>query len=135
MAIVDPTTLKLKDHIKFKSISSKDTTAWSGEITSFCTYKDALLREDILPYYREVKKEFVNLAPIEELTFIVLRITENGTTSTFRVMALEYIDKTSLVRNDPYTDLVFTVYGTPATEVKTIITLLAAHGYTARHTA
>lgn len=129
MPIVDPSSIVIKQDIKFKSLSDHDTVAWEGTVAGFLNYDAAKTMEDILPYYREAKKAITDLPPIEELTFFILKLDENTAITKYRVFALEYIDPSTLRIQDVHSDLYFKVYATPESEVPTIITLLKAHGY------
>ena len=129
MALIDPSRISLGQEIRFKSRSDHDNVLWSGKVTGTYLYDQAQLMEDILPYYREVAKRVQDIPPIETLHFFSLKFMENGERSVVRLFATEYVDASSLVINDIYSDLKFIVYGTPATEVTTILQLLRTHGY------
>jgi hypothetical protein len=135
MAIVDPFTLKLGENVKFKTLSNYDGKLWNGTVTGLLTYDDAVLREDILPVYREMAKSIANLAPIEDLHYASMRIMENNGISTFKIIALEFIDPSTLVVNDVYEEIDIRIYGSAATEIPTILNLLKIHGYRCQYIA
>lgn len=134
MPELDVTKIKVGDHLKFKTINSKDLVHWEGRVVSICGYEDAITQEDILPYYWETKKDNPQLTIPDELTFIKIRIFENSDTTKriFRIFALEYIDASTLRINDIHNDITLRVYSVPNTELASIITLLKTHGYVAK---
>lgn len=129
MALLDPSRISLGQNIKFKSRSDHDNVLWTGKVTGTYLYDQARLMEDVLPYYREIAKRIENFPPIETLHFFSLQFMENGERSVVRLFATEYIDASSLTVDDIYSDLTFIVYGTPVTEIPTILQLLRTHGY------
>lgn len=134
MPTLDVTSIKVGDHLKFKTINARDLVYWEGRVVSICGYEDATTQEDILPYYWETKKSYPSLPIPEELTYFKLRVFENGDTTkrVFRIFALEYIDPSTLYINDIYHDIVLKVYSVPDTELSSIINLLKTHGYSAK---
>ncbi len=134
MPTLDVTSIKVGDHLKFKTINDKDLIHWEGRVVSICGYEDATTQEDILPYYWETKKSHPELTIPEELTYFKLRVFENGDTTKriFRIFALQYIDPSTLYINDIHSDITLKVYSVPSTELVSIINILRTHGYVAK---
>ena len=134
MPELDVTQIKVGDHLKFKTMNSRDLVYWEGRVVSILGYEDAITQEDILPYYWESKKSNPNLAIPEELTYFKLRVFENNDTlkRIFRIFSLQYIDVSTLRINDVYNDISIRVYSVPNEEQNTIINILKTHGYVAR---
>lgn len=134
MPELDIANIKVGDHLKFKTTNQKDLVHWEGRVVAICGYEDASTQMDCLPYYWETKKSNPDLPEISSLTFIKLRVFENGnvTKRTFRFFALEYIDVSTLRVNDIHSDIVIKVYSVPNTEHSTIVNLLKTHGYVAK---
>lgn len=134
MPELDVTQIKVGDHLKFKTINSRDLVHWEGRVVSILGYEDAVTQEDVLPYYWETKKSCPELTIPEELTYFKIRVFENSDTNKriFRIFALQYIDVSTLRINDIYNDITIKVYSVPDAEHSTIINLLKSHGYVAK---
>lgn len=129
MPIVNLDTLEVGDTISFRSVNQLDNVLWQGTITGICSYDIVQnLREDLLPYYREVKKVVHTMAPVEQLTYFTLKYKQGDKTGRL-VMAKDWIEPTSvqkIVINN-YFDI--RIYDLDAAQAQTILDLLTSNNF------
>lgn len=131
MSIVDPTTLQRGQVIRFKSIAVHDNVYWTGKITGIVNYELARTIADVDTYYLDVKKYNSSIKAKESLTYLVLQVAENETTSTTRVFAIEWIDTASLTIVDENTTTTIVVYDISDNTAKELLKTIQGMGYTA----
>lgn len=132
MAVIDPSTVKLGDTVRFNTISPHDTVKWAGVVKAICDYNVARLFEDIDTYYYDVKKSSQELGAKESLKYLVLDVDENGTgVTTTRVFAVEWINLSTfeIISENTYVDL--RIYDIPESKVSDIVRLIQSAGYIA----
>lgn len=128
MALIDD--LKIRQKITFKCMNAADPTQYTGIIEGISSYSGVKDKTDLIPYYQGVKKIVTEMAPIEELSYFVIRI-EQGGKSTAIVRAKEWIDPSSLAVVSSTSAIDIRVFGRTAEEASAIIDLLNSHGYKA----
>lgn len=118
----------IKSAITFGTVSEHDNVQWTGTIVGFTNYQIAKTIQDIDPYYADVKKDYPNMAPRDELTYMLLSVTESGATVT-RVFATEWIDYSTLERlnTDRYFDI--RLHEVEESVASTILNMLRQYGY------
>lgn len=131
MAVEDPNSLKIGDTIRFKTLNPHDNLVWTGTIAAICDYTAACHFENPDAYYQDVIRANGdrNIGAKETLKYLVLNVSENTTTVTNRVFALEYIDKSTLELVQENTHAVFRVYGIDTSKANDILTYISALGY------
>ncbi len=127
--MVDMNSLEIGQTILFKSISDYDNVTRRCIIEGFANYSLAKKYEDILPYYQEVKKTNPSIAPIEKLSFMILKIYENNTPTNEIIFAKEWIEPSSLqiLVENKYVDI--RVYEIDSNIAKTVMDILKSNGY------
>lgn len=128
MAITKLSDLAIGQSVSFMCNHPTDANIYQGTIAGITTYAVAKSQEDLIPYYREVAKNIPTMAPIENLTFILLASTNNGVTTTI-ARALEWITESSLIIITKAQQFDIRIYNRPSTEVSTVLDLLRSHGY------
>lgn len=131
MALVDPNSITNGQTIRFKSISTHDNVIWTGKVVGIVNYDIARSIEDIDTYYLDVKKYNADLKAKEALTYLVLHVAENETTTVTRVFATAWIDEGSLEIVEENTYVTIKVYDVNSDRAKDILTAIQDLGYVA----
>ena len=132
MAIEDVNTLKKDQTVRFRTLSPHDNVLWVGKIVAICDYDVARKFQDIDTYYQDVLKVKSSMDTKESLTYLILRVSENKTTATDRVFALDWIDAATLevVMENTYVDI--RVYDINATKAEDVMAAISAMGYNSK---
>lgn len=128
MALVDPYSLTIGQTVSFNSVHPNDNVLYNGIIDGIVKYSIAKGYDDLLPYYRIVKKTLTSMAPIDELTYMIL-IQSQEDLKKCVVMALEWIEPSSLKIIEKTNSFDIRIYERPRSEANTIIKLLNDHEY------
>ena len=129
MPIVNLDTLEVGDVISFRSVNQLDNVLWQGTITGICSYDIVQnLREDLLPYYREVKKVIHDMAPVEQLTYFTLKYRQGEKTGRL-VMAKDWIEPTSVQKIVINNHFDIRIYDLDSTQAQTILDLLTSNNF------
>lgn len=131
MSLVDPNSIVNGQTIRFKSISVHDNVIWTGKVAGVVTYDIARAIEDVDTYYLDVKKYNPDMQAKEALTYLVLHVAENDTTTVTRVFATAWIDAGSLEVIEENTFVTIKVYDVSADRAKDILSAIQDLGYTA----
>ena len=132
MAIENVNQLSKGQTVRFRTKSPHDNVLWMGKITAICDYDIARKFQDIDTYYQDVLKVNPSMGARESLTYVILRVSENGAVATERVFALDWMDPATVevVEENTYVDI--RVYDINTTKANDVITAIAAMGYTSK---
>ena len=130
MSLTDPNLLRVGDVIRFKTVNPHDNIYHTGKIRAVCDYDTAKLFDDVDTYYQEVLRYVPTLGDKQILTYLALYISENQTSGSTKVFAIEVIDKVTLelVEENTYTD--FRVYDIDESKAKDVLDAIRTLGYT-----
>ena len=131
MALVDPNSITNGQTIRFKSISTHDNVILTGKVVGIVNYDIARAIEDVDTYYLDVKKYNPDLTAKEALTYLVLHVAENDTTTVTRVFATAWIDAGSLEIIEENTYVTIKVYDVSEDRAKDILAAIQDLGYVA----
>jgi len=131
MAIVNPSTLKVGQVVKFTCDHPTDISTYQGTIVGISNYSIVkMLETDLIPYHSEVAKRRPSIKPITELSFITLEYVQNEL--VHRVSrAMEWIQESSVVVLESGHRFDIRIYDRDSSEATDIIQLLESHGYIA----
>ena len=130
MALIDPTTLKIGQHVSFNCTHPTDITTYDGTIIAISNYSIvSMIEPDLIPYQQEVLKMIPSLDPINKLMFITLEYTQNDI--VYKVSrAIDWINVSTLKIHETNNKFYICIYDRPDNEALTITSLLEANGYT-----
>ena len=127
MPILNLDTLEVGDTISFRSINPLDNVLWQGTITGICSYDIVQnLRDDLLPYYREVKKTLHDMLPIDQLTYFTLKYFQGDKVGRL-VIAKDWIEPSSVQKIDITNHFDIRIYDLDSVQAQTILELLTAN--------
>ena len=127
--MVDLNELVVGDTISFTSINPTDNVLWQGTITGICSYDIVQnMRDDLVPYYRAVKKVLHTMEPIDKLQYFTIRYTQGEKIGRL-IMAKDWIEPSSIQKIilNEYFDI--RIYDLPKDQAQTIVNLLQANGF------
>ena len=127
--MLDVNDLAVGDTISFTSINPTDNVLWQGTITGICSYDIVQnMRDDLVPYYRAVKKVLHTMEPIDKLQYFTIRYNQGEKVGRL-IMAKDWIEPSSIQRIilNEYFDI--RIYDLPKEDAQTILNLLQAHGF------
>lgn len=131
MPIINLDTLEVGDTISFRSVNSLDNVLWQGTITGICSYDIVQnLRDDLLPYYREVKKTIHDMLPIDQLTYFTLKYFQGDKVGRL-VMAKDWIEPSSVQKIDITNYFDIRIYDLDSAQAQTILELLTSNNFKA----
>lgn len=130
MALIDPTTLKIGQHVSFNCTHPTDITTYDGTIIAIGSYSIvSMIEPDLIPYQQEVLKIKPDLDPLEKLIFITLEYTQNDIVHKVS-RAIDWINVSTLKVHESNNKFYICIYDRPDREAPTITSLLEANGYT-----
>lgn len=136
MAVENPNDLTIGQTIRFKTLNPHDNVIWTGKIAAVCSYEVACNFEDIDTIYQDIQRATQSsLAAKESLSYLILKILENETVVSTKVVALAFIDKSTLEVVETNTYKLFKVYDIDNSKAKDILTMIQAAGYVAEITS
>ncbi len=131
MPILNLDTLEVGDTISFRSVNPLDNVLWQGTITGICSYDIVQnLRDDLLPYYREVKKTIHDMLPIDQLTYFTLKYFQGDKVGRL-VMAKDWIEPSSVKKIDITNYFDIRIYDLDSAQAQTILELLTSNNFKA----
>lgn len=131
MSILNLDTLEVGDTISFRSVNPLDNVLWQGTITGICSYDIVQnLRDDLLPYYREVKKTIHDMLPIDQLTYFTLKYFQGDKVGRL-VMAKDWIEPSSVKKIDITNYFDIRIYDLDSAQAQTILELLTSNNFKA----
>lgn len=131
MSIINLNTLAVGDTIAFRSANPLDNVQWQATITGICSYDVVQnLREDMLPYYREVKKVIPTMNPIDQLTYFAMKYFQDGKVARL-VMAMDWIEPSSVQKIELNSYFDIRIYDLSDDHAQIILDLLAANNFKA----
>lgn len=130
MALIDPYTLKIGQHVSFNCTHPTDIITYDGTIIAISNYSIvSMIEQDLIPYQQEVLKIKPTLDPIEKLMFLTLEYTQNDL--TYKVSrAIDWINVSTLKVHETNNKFYICVYDRPDNEALTVTHLLESNGYT-----
>jgi hypothetical protein len=131
MAIVDPNTLTIGQNIRFKTLSPHDNVLWSGKIKAITDYSIAKNYSDVDTYYQDIVRNGIELAAKENLSYLLINISEDTNVNTIRVFATAFLDVSTLEIIDVNTYTTFKVYDISSDKAKDLLTTIQSLGYVA----
>ena len=131
MAIVDPDTLTIGQNIRFKTLSPHDHVFWSGKIKAITDYSIAKNYSDVDTYYQDIVRNGIELAAKENLSYLLINISEDTNVNTIRVFATAFLDVSTLEIIDVNTYTTFKVYDISSDKAKDLLTTIQSLGYVA----
>ena len=131
MAIVDPDTLTIGQNIRFKTLSPHDNVLWSGKIKAITDYSIAKNYSDVDTYYQDIVRNGIELAAKENLSYLLINISEDTNENTIRVFATAFLDVSTLEIIDVNTYTTFKVYDISSDKAKDLLTTIQSLGYVA----
>lgn len=131
MAIVDPDTLTIGRNIRFKTLSPHDNVLWSGKIKAITDYSIAKNYSDVDTYYQDIVRNGIELAAKENLSYLLINISEDTNVNTIRVFATAFLDVSTLEIIDVNTYTTFKVYDISSDKAKDLLTTIQSLGYVA----
>lgn len=131
MAIVDPDTLTIGQNIRFKTLSPHDNVLWSGKIKAITDYSIAKNYSDVDTYYQDIVRNGIELAAKENLSYLLINISEDTNVNTIRVFATAFLDVSTLEIIDVNTYTTFKVYDISSDKAKDLLTTIQSLGYVA----
>lgn len=131
MAIVDPDTLTIGQNIRFKTLSPHDNVLWSGKIKAITDYSIAKNYSDVDTYYQDIVRNGIELAAKENLSYLLINISEDTNVNTIRVFATAFLDVSTLEIIDVNTYITFKVYDISSDKAKDLLTTIQSLGYVA----
>lgn len=131
MAIVDPDTLTIGQNIRFKTLSPYDNVLWSGKIKAITDYSIAKNYSDVDTYYQDIVRNGIELAAKENLSYLLINISEDTNVNTIRVFATAFLDVSTLEIIDVNTYTTFKVYDISSDKAKDLLTTIQSLGYVA----
>lgn len=131
MAIVDLDTLTIGQNIRFKTLSPHDNVLWSGKIKAITDYSIAKNYSDVDTYYQDIVRNGIELAAKENLSYLLINISEDTNVNTIRVFATAFLDVSTLEIIDVNTYTAFKVYDISSDKAKDLLTTIQSLGYVA----
>jgi hypothetical protein len=98
MSIIAYEDLHLGMTITFRTKNVNDIHQWVGTIDGFAKHKVVAMYQDLVPYDIEIRKNNIELSPLEDLRFLILAVRTDVTQqpNPLGVCAYEWIDLTTL---------------------------------------
>lgn len=129
MALVDPYTLQIGQHVSFNCSHPTDITTYDGTIVAISNYSMvSLIESDLIPYQQEVLKIKPEIQPLEKLKFITIEYFQNDISHKVS-RALDWINVSTLKVHETENQFYICIYDRPDSEASTIIDLLESKGY------
>ena len=129
MPIVELKDLKIGDIISFQSKEIHDVSTKVGTIKAIGAYdviKDVVI--DIVPRYQAMRKQFPSMAPITELEFFVLELTQDDKTTKYAI-AKEWIEVTSVQVIEIQKTFKIVLYDIVESQIIEALDLLRMHNF------